>query len=62
MTVGWWPGDARHPQAAFYAYTYPTPPSFAEGTLPPAAGHWDKSQGEYILDWDERQSAPVVHR
>src|SRR5580704_5590791 len=35
VTVGWWPGDARHPQAAFYAYAYPAPPGFAEGTLSP---------------------------
>jgi len=58
VTVGWWPGDARHPQAAFYAYTYPAPPGFAEGTLSPAAAHWDKRQGEYILDWDDVRAAP----
>ena len=58
VAVGWWPGDARHPQAAFYAYTYPAPPSFAEGTLSPVAARWDKRQGEYILDWDDVRAAP----
>jgi hypothetical protein len=58
VTVGWWPGDVRHPRAAFYAFTNPAAPSFAEGTLSPAAAHWDNSQGEYILDWDDVRAAP----
>jgi hypothetical protein len=57
VAVGWWPGDARHPQAAFYAGAYPAPPGFAEGTLSPAAAHWDKRQGEFILDWDDVRAA-----
>jgi Family of unknown function (DUF5996) len=58
VTAGWWPGDARHPQAAFYAFTSPAPSSFAEGTLSPAAAHWDQRLGEYILDWDDVRAAP----
>jgi Family of unknown function (DUF5996) len=58
VMVGWAPGDARHPQAAFYAFTSPAPPSFAEGILPPAAAHWDKDQGQYILAWDDVRAAP----
>jgi hypothetical protein len=57
VTVGWWPGDARHPQSAFYAFASPSPPSFAEGALSPAAAHWDTRLGEYILDWDDVRSA-----
>jgi hypothetical protein len=57
VVVGWWPGDARRPQAAFYAFSSPPPPSFAEGTLSPAAAHWDQGQGEYILDWDDVRAA-----
>src|SRR6202046_2896333 len=26
VAVGWWPGDERHPTAAFYAYAHPAPP------------------------------------
>jgi len=58
VTVGWWPGDARHPQPTFYAFTSPAPPSFAEGSLSPATAHWDKSQGQYVLDWDDARAAP----
>jgi Family of unknown function (DUF5996) len=58
VTVGWWPGDARHPGAAFYAFTNPAAPGFAEGALFPTAAHWDSDQGEYIFDWDDVRAAP----
>ncbi len=53
VEVGWWPGDHRYPRAAFYAYAYPPQEGFAEGTLSPAAAHWDETLGEFILDWDD---------
>ena len=28
IAVGWWPGDARYPRAAFYAYAHPAPDGF----------------------------------
>ncbi len=58
VMIGWWPGDASHRRAAFYAFSRPAPASFAEGTLSPAAAHWDNGQGEYILDWDDARAAP----
>jgi Family of unknown function (DUF5996) len=51
--VGWWPGDARYPKAAFFAYAYPAPPGFAGASLSPAGAGWNDALGEYILDWDE---------
>ncbi len=58
IEVGWWPGDERHPKAAFYAYAHPAPAGFSGATLSPAAAHWDATLGEYILDWDDiRESA-----
>ena len=35
IEVGWWPGDARYPNAAFFAYAYPAPEGFAAATLAP---------------------------
>jgi Family of unknown function (DUF5996) len=58
VTIGWWPGDAQHPQAAFYAFAVPAAPGIAGGTLSPAAARWDKSLGEYTLDWDDVRTAP----
>ena len=55
------PGDDRHPRAAFYAYAYPPPEGFADGTLSPASAHWDAALGEYILDWDDVRSGEDPH-
>jgi hypothetical protein len=64
VAVGWWPGDARYPKAAFYAYAHPAPPGF--GQLPmsspgQAGGRWDAALGEYVLDWDDVRSAADPH-
>jgi hypothetical protein len=61
VAVGWWPGDARYPKAAFYAYAHPAPPGFASLSVSPAAAHWDPALGEYILDWDDVRSAADPH-
>jgi Family of unknown function (DUF5996) len=58
VTIGWWPGDARHPRAAFFATAYPAPPAFPRAALAPAAADWDPALGEYILDWDDVGAAP----
>ena len=61
VAVGWWPGDERYPQAAFYAYAHPAPEGFATATLSPAAAHWDVTLGEFVLDWDDIRDGPDPH-
>jgi hypothetical protein len=61
VAVGWWPGDPRYPRSAFYAFAYPAPDGFSEGTLSPAAAHWDPALGEFVLDWDEVCASPDPH-
>ena len=61
VAVGWWPGDPRHPAAAFYAYAHPAPPGYGDGKLSPAAAHWDAGLGEYILNWDDVRTSPDPH-
>jgi hypothetical protein len=61
IAVGWWPGDARHGGAAFYAYAHPAPDGFAGATLSPPAARWDGELGEYILDWSALSSEPDPH-
>jgi hypothetical protein len=58
IEIGWWPGDARYPRAAFFAFAHPAPPNFADGSLSPPAARWDTTLGEYILDWDDVRAAP----
>jgi hypothetical protein len=57
VALGWWPGDARYPRAAFYAYAHPAVEGFPEARLEPAAARWHGELGEYVLDWDDVQSA-----
>ena len=62
IEIGWWPGDARHPQAAFFAFAFPTADGFEAATLAPTAAHWDGELGEYILDWDDVRADPDPRR
>ena len=62
VAVGWWPGDARYPRAAFYAYAYPAPDAFRSASLRPQAARWDDTLGEYILDWDDVRAAANPHQ
>jgi Family of unknown function (DUF5996) len=61
IAIGWWPGDPRHPDAAFYAYAHPAPAGYAGATLSPAAAHWNADIGEYLLPWDDVRAADDPH-
>jgi Family of unknown function (DUF5996) len=61
VAVGWWPGDANYGSAAFYAYAHPAPDGFADGTLSPAAAHWNAELGLFLLDWEDARSAADPH-
>jgi hypothetical protein len=61
VALGWWPGDASYPKAAFYAYAHPAPAGFAGAPLQPAAARWDDALGEYVLDWDDVIAARDPH-
>jgi hypothetical protein len=53
VAVGWWPGDPRYSNAAFYAYAHPVPEGFSTASLSPPAARWSSDLSEYILDWDD---------
>jgi hypothetical protein len=61
IEVGWWPGDARYPRAAFFAYAFPAPERFSEARISPEPARWDTTLGEFILDWDDVVSASDPH-
>ena len=61
VAVGWWPGDARHDAAAFYAYAHPAPEAFGSAALPASGARWDAALGEYILEWDDVRACPDPH-
>jgi hypothetical protein len=57
VAIGWWPGDARYDQAAFYAYAHPAPDGFEAATLSPSQARWEPTLGEYILDSEDARRA-----
>jgi hypothetical protein len=57
VAVGWWPGDARYDQAAFYAYAHPAPDGFETAKLSPPQARWEPALGEYILDSEDARRA-----
>jgi hypothetical protein len=50
-SAGFWAGDARFPEAAFYAYAYPSPAGFAEAPVRPAAARYEPALGEFVLPY-----------
>jgi hypothetical protein len=58
IAVGWWPGDSRYGQAAFYAYAHPAPDGYATMQLSPATARWEQELGEFVLDWHDVCQSP----
>jgi hypothetical protein len=62
IEVGWWPGDARYPRSAFFAFAYPAVDGIETATLSPPAARWNGDLKEYLLDWDDVRTASDPHR
>ena len=58
IEVGWWPGDARYPNAAFYAFAFPAAEGLETAALSTPGAHWEADLGEYVLNWDDVCAAP----
>jgi hypothetical protein len=62
VAVGWWPGDPKHGDAAFYAYAHPAQEGFAGADLGVEEARWDAELGEYVLEWEDVVAAADPHR
>jgi len=62
IEIGWWPGDARYPHAAFYGFAFPEPERADQATLSPPTARWDTELREYLLDWDDVRVDPEPKR
>jgi hypothetical protein len=51
ICAGWWPGDARYRQPAFYGYAYPKPAGVEGEPIGPAGAAWDTTIGEFLLPY-----------
>jgi len=61
-SAGFWPGDARYPQPAFYSYAYPEPPGFSHVRVEPDAAGYEPSLGEFVLPYSAVRAARSPQR
>jgi hypothetical protein len=52
ICTGFWPGDDRFPDAAFWCYAYPKPNGFEEAAVWPSAAFWSAETGLYLLPYE----------
>jgi hypothetical protein len=57
ICAGWWPGDERYPQPAFYAYAYPKPQGIEQKSIRPAGAAWNTTIGEFLLPYASVQAS-----
>lgn len=59
ISVGFWPGSGTVPEAAFYAYTRPEPPSLPSAPIRPTGASYNRDLADFILPYDAvRSGAP----
>src|SRR5580704_4817192 len=52
-SCGFWPGDRRFKNAAFYAYIAPSPAGLDKESIRPKAAYFDTQLGEFIFKYDD---------
>jgi hypothetical protein len=57
VCAGFWPGDGRHPEPAFFAYAIPPPDGIARAAIEPAEAGWSEALGEFVLPYDAVRTA-----
>lgn len=56
-SAGFWPGSRDSPFPAFYAYAYPSSPSFGEQNVKPEQAFYSKEMGEFFLKYEDVQKS-----
>lgn len=51
MSVGFWPGDARYREAAFFAACYPEPEGFARASVLPDFARYELNLSQFVLPY-----------
>lgn len=57
ISCGFWPGDGRFPEPAFYAYISPAPSGLDRLPLRPAAAFYHADLGEFLLRYEDVRKA-----
>lgn len=58
IACGFWPGDEKFPEPAFFAYAFPKPDGLEKAAIKPAAAYWSKDIGEFILRYEDVRKSP----
>jgi hypothetical protein len=58
IAAGFWPGDDRFPEPAFYCYAYPKPAGIEQAKIRPGPAAWHAGLGEFVLRYDDVRTAP----
>jgi len=56
ISAGFWPGNGGYGRPAFYSYAAPVPAGLSEAVIA-GSGKFDKTLGEFILDYDVLRAA-----
>jgi len=57
LSVGFWPGDSRFPEAIFYAYAAPAPAAFEKSRVQPESAFYSDKMGEFLLRYEDVRKA-----
>jgi len=58
ISCGFWPGDRRFKQPAFYSYAKPAPAGLEQAIVKPGPAYWDTQLGEFLLKYDDVRVSP----
>ncbi|MDQ2818503.1 MAG: DUF5996 family protein [Candidatus Eremiobacteraeota bacterium] len=57
IAAGFWPGDDRFPEPAFWSYAYPKPAGVEKAKIGPQAAAWNAEMGEFMLRYEDVRSS-----
>lgn len=55
---GFWPGDERFPEPAFFSYEYPKPDGVESASIRPKEAFWSTQVGEFLLRYEDARKSP----
>lgn len=57
VNLGFWPGDGRLPEPAYFSYSYPEPDGFAEAAVEPDTAYYSPDLFEWVLPYEAVRTA-----
>jgi Family of unknown function (DUF5996) len=61
ISVGFWPGDDRFPEPAFFCYGYPKPAGIEYASIRPEHAFWNNQMGLFLLRYEDVRRSGSPH-